>query len=196
MKNLLTVLVLVCAVVNLGCEPQNTATQDQPRISGPSKPDETAKFPEIMVGAWEAETSLEGSKWGIKFEPDGSILKIIHSLVGPIDVAEGGVELEGRVEGAYMVLQLGDCQSEYNPETNMLNVKIVTDHYILKLPNGDLQGRIEDYFSGPVSEDGKTWKAEWRNYNWLDGANPLPVDIIDANPIPLVFTKIDFSREK
>jgi len=190
MKKLLASLVLVCAVVNLGCEPQNTATQDQPRISGPSKPDETAKFPEIMVGVWEADVGRH-SKWGIKFEPDGSIRKIIHSFAGPIDVAEGGVMLEGPEEDTFLLLLLDDCRAKYEPETDTLKVNIFTEHYIMRLPIGELQGHIKDYFSGPVSKDGKTWKVKWRNHMWLDGSEPPPIDIIDANPVELLFTKLD-----
>lgn len=147
------------------------------------------EFPAVMVGVWEAEVSRL-SKWGIKFEPDGSILKIIHSVAGPVKVEEGGVQEEGP-EDSYYVFAMGPCEAEYTPETRILKVKIIVDYYMIKLPAGELEGRMEDYFSGPVSEDGKTWKVDWRNYGWVEGATPPDPNVIEANPIPLVFTKLD-----
>ncbi len=63
----------------------------------------------------------------------------------------------------------------------------------MRLPHGDLEGRMEDYFDGPVSEDGRTWTVSWRNYCWLEGAISPPIDEINANPEKLIFTKIDIS---
>jgi len=146
-------------------------------------------FPQVMVGVWQAEVS-RFSKWGIKFEPDGSILKIVHSLAGPVKLSEGGVYAEGP-EGYYYVFAMGPCEANYIPGTGILKVKIIVDHYEIKLPIDLLEGKIEDYFEGPVSEDGKTWKVNWRNYGWLDGADPPDPVVIEANPIELVFTKID-----
>jgi len=147
-------------------------------------------FPETMVGVWEAEVTRD-SKWGIKFEPDGSILKIIHSLAGPVNVTEGGVYLEGPEPNTYAVFVMGPCEAKYYPEIDELGVKIILEHYEMKLPTGVLEGRIESYFSGPVSKDGQTWAVDLREYGWLEGAAAPDPKIIDQNPKKLVFTKID-----
>ena len=42
-----------------------------------------------------------------------------------------------------------------------------------------------------VSEDGRTWKADWVSCGWLEGSDPPPIDILKANPVPLLFKKID-----
>jgi hypothetical protein len=78
----------------------------------------------------------------------------------------------------------------------MIKVKIIVDYFIMKLPAGELEGRIEDYFEGPVSVDGKTWKANWWNFGWLKGATPPDINEIMANPETLVFTKLDLTQTK
>lgn len=152
-------------------------------------------FPEVMVGVWEAEVTRD-SKWGIKFEPDGSILKVIHSLAGPVKLSEDGVYLEGPEPDTYAVFIMGPCEAKYYPETNELRVKIVLEHYEMKMPSGVLEGRIESYFSGPVSKDGKTWEVDWLNYAWLEGAVAPDPNIIEANPAKLIFSKLDLSQIK
>jgi hypothetical protein len=78
----------------------------------------------------------------------------------------------------------------------MIKVKIILDYYIMKLPGGELEGRAEDYFDGPVSEDGKTWTVKWREYSWLKGATPPDPNVIEANPTELIFSKLDPAQIK
>lgn len=148
------------------------------------------EFPEVMVGVWEAEVT-KFSKWNIKFEPDGSISEIIHGVADEVNIAEGGVQGEGPEDNTYYVFAMGPCEAEYTPSTRMLKVKIIVDYFIMKLPQGELEGRMEDYFEGPISEDGKTWRVNSLNYTWLEGATPPDTNLIEANPVPLVFTKLD-----
>ena len=172
-----------------GCEQQNKGISSQPQLESESREN---VFPESMVGVWEVVVNeYSGSKWGIKFEPDGSILKIIHSLAGPVNVTEGGVYLEGPEPNTYAVFVMGPCEAKYYPEIDELGVKIILEHYEMKLPTGVLEGRIESYFSGPVSKDGQTWAVDLREYGWLEGAAAPDPKIIDQNPKKLVFTKID-----
>ena len=177
---------LVFVLALWGCGQQNEKKSGQPQLESETRED---AFPEVMVGVWEAEVT-EWNKWGIKFEPDGSIQKIIHSVAGPVKLSEGGVYGEGPDEGTYFFFIMGPCEAKYSPLTRTLEVKIVVESYTMKLPTGELEGRIEDYFSGKVSEDGQTWEAEWLNYAWLEGADPLPIDVIEANPVRLVFSKV------
>jgi hypothetical protein len=152
----------------------------------------SSAFPESMVGVWEIVMNEEtGSKWGIKFEPDGSIKKIIHSLAGPVKIEEGGVAAEGPDEGTYYIFTVKPCESRYMPDTNTIKVKIVVDYFIMKLPGGELEGIIEDYFEGPVSEDGSTWNVKWWDFGWLKDAAMPDINLIKANPEPLIFVKID-----
>lgn len=152
-------------------------------------------FPKVMVGIWQAEMKL-GSKWAFKFEPDGSITKLIHFLAGPIEVASGGVHKENS-DGTYYLFLMDKCQTEYDAKSKNINVKVFVSHFEMKAPTGTIKGRIEDYLSGPVSEDGKTWHVNWVNLGWVEDATPPPVDLLFKNPKPLIFKKleIDFPDE-
>lgn len=168
---------------------------DQPATRTADKPQRVA-FPESMVGVWEVVVSeYSGSKWGIKFEPDGSIKKIIHSVAGEVNIAEGGVSAEGPEDSFYDFV-MGPCEARYIPETGMIKVKIIVDYFIFKLPTGELEGRMEDYFWGAVSEDGESWKVEWLNYAWVKGASPPDINLTKANPEQVVFTKLDLTQIK
>jgi hypothetical protein len=149
-------------------------------------------FPKSMAGLWEAGVNeTTGSKWGIKFEPDGSVKNITHFFAGRIDIAKGGSEGTGPDPGTYYTFAMGPCEARYIPKTRMIKVKIVVDYFIMKLPGNELEGRIEDYFEGPVSKDGKTWNVKWRDFGWIKGATIPNPDVIKANPETLVFKKID-----
>jgi hypothetical protein len=144
-----------------------------------------AEFPEVMVGVWEANINYY-SKWGIKFEADGSIKNIIHYVAGPIDVTEGGVDRE--TEDTYDIFVMGPCEANYIPETHTIKVKIIVDYLAISSPGDELEERIEDYFEGSVSEDGKTWIVDWREYSWFEDATP-PAEASPAGR--LIFSKLD-----
>jgi hypothetical protein len=149
------------------------------------------EFPESMVGIWEVVVNDRNDKWGIKFEQDGSIKKIIHLLANRINIEEGGVEGKGQDGGSYYLFHIGACGARYIPETRMVRVKIIVDYYIMKMPAGELEGRIEDYFEGPVSKDGKIWDVKWWDFGWIKDAAPPDVNFVKAHPAPLVFIKQD-----
>jgi len=194
------ILVFLCcsilATALFGCEQQNNNAVNTPqpgvntgRRADKFQTDESQKgeFPESLAGVWIADRF----EWAFKFEPDGSILKLVHMVAGKVDVEEGGVYMEGPDEGTFAMFSIGPCETNYDPETRQLRVKTTLERFHMRLPTGDLEGWEEDYFDGPVSEDGKTWDADWRSYSWLDGAAPLDTDLIDSNPEKLIFSKID-----
>jgi len=205
-----------CAVILLGlagCGRQNERMSNQPQLeseipeellyeawdgesTGEVFPDffgdqrQRSAFPDFLVGVWEVKTGQYKDKWGFKFEPDGSILKIIYEAEGPVYLAEGESYGDAKSEDAYYFFTMGPCEARYRPETRMLKVKIVME-YMIKLSIGELEGGMENYFEGPVSEDGKIWKTEWLHYRWLEEAAPPDPNVIKAHSIPLVFTKTD-----
>jgi hypothetical protein len=153
-------------------------------------------FPQVMVGVWEAKGGEnDWEKWGIKLEPDGSIKRIVHPVVGPVKLEEGGAYKEGEDPNDYMMVQMGPCKASYDPTTKRLDVSIVVDYYRMVLPSGVLEGKLRDEFSGPISQDGKTWKVKWWDYGWLEGAGAPDVNAIKANPEHLIFYKIDLTSE-
>ncbi|HOK96007.1 MAG TPA: hypothetical protein PKW71_07760 [Anaerohalosphaeraceae bacterium] len=148
-------------------------------------------FPETMVGIWQAQVGYDDQNiYGIKFEPDGSISKIVHNVGGAINVSEGGCSGLGPDPDTYYMFVLGPAVAKYNPRKKEIAVEIHIDNYEMKLPQGILKGRIIDKFSGPASQDGKTWTAEWRCYSWLEGADEPDIKEIDKNPEQLIFKKI------
>lgn len=173
MKNILALssTVLIMLVLSAGCQQQNA-------------------FPEVMVGIWQAEVNRWGD-WGIKFEPDGSIRKIIHPVAGPVRLGEGGVYLEGKQPDSHAIFVMGPVEAKYHPRTEQLQVTVILDHFEMKLPGGELKGKIESYFTGPISKDGQTWNAELVEFGWLEGASDPDIEAIKANPAKMVFTKVD-----
>ncbi|MCE5339702.1 MAG: hypothetical protein LLF92_01065 [Planctomycetaceae bacterium] len=185
MKKVFLFSTIICFIAIItGC--QDFAKKVKPTDS---KITSDNNFPQIMIGVWEAQKGKV--RWGIKFERDGSIKKINHFLAGKVDLDEGGKTLSGSDPNTYAAFVMGPCTSEYDKDAKSLNVKIVLDFYEMKLPNGNLRGRIEDSISGHVSEDGTIWKAEWRSYGWLEDAVPPDINEINANPEKLTFYKID-----
>jgi len=151
-------------------------------------------FPKSMVGIWESQNPK--CNWGIKFEEDGSIQKLIHQLAGPVNLREGGVSAEGP-EGSYYVFMMGPCTSQYIPSEGIVEVNIKIDHFSISLPYaGSLEGKSEDRIWGPVSKDGKTWQTQWVDYGWIEGADEPDPNLIEANPIPITFKKLDIKKLK
>ncbi|MDD5457801.1 MAG: hypothetical protein PHF37_00180 [Phycisphaerae bacterium] len=180
MKKILLILSLLLPLFN-GCSTQNAVRTAQDANS----------FPQIMVGVWEVTTS-DNSRWGIKFEPDGSIKKIVHMVAGAVRLEDGGVYAEGRFNPEeYMMFEMGPCVATYDTKTKELDVTIVVDYYRIELSTGVLEGKMRDDFSGPISKDGTTWKAKWWDYGWLEGATPPDVNYIKAHPEEIVFHKVE-----
>ena len=119
----------------------------------------------------------------------------ISNMGGKMRVEEGGVHYPGPEEGSYMYLILGDVSTEYDSETRILKVAVMTSHYKIVNPTGELNGRIEDYFEGPITEDGQTWNAEWRSYNFLENAAEPPIEEISKNPVSLVFHYLEIEAK-
>lgn len=217
MNKILTLLSCFIFVLPLaGCGRQNEKISNQPQLeseipeellyeawdgesTGGVFPDffgdqrQRTAFPDFLVGVWEVKTGRYKDKWGFKFEPDGSILRIIYAAEGPVYLAEGesyGEATSEDGEDAYYFVTMGSCEARYTPETRMLKVQIVMEH-MLKLSPGELEGRVEDYLEGTVSEDGRIWKADWLKYGWFkDTVPPAPdPNVIKAHSVPLVFTK-------
>jgi hypothetical protein len=191
-KMFLFVPLVFCLLFIAGC--QESAKKE--KLTEPNIVSES-DFPPIMVGVWQADINDNtGAQWGIKFEPDGSILKVIHSLAGPVNLAEGGVDIIGPDPNTYGVFIIGPCTANYDKAAQVLKVKIILDYYEMQFPVGKVQGRMEDNFWGEISDDGKTWNVKWVNYTWMEEADPPDVNYINAYPEELVFTKLDIDSLK
>lgn len=193
MKKMLIFFVLSWSLFLIaGC--QESAKKGKP-VETTVKSD--SNFPEFLVGVWEAEVKAapqpeDTVRWGIKFEKDGSISKMDNPFAGKVNVSEGYLYLEGPDESTFAYFIMGPCTTNYNKNTRILKVKIVIDEYMMKLPTGTLEGRVEAILEGPVSKNGKTWQADWFDFGWLEGADAPDPNIILANPVHLEFKKLQF----
>jgi hypothetical protein len=152
-------------------------------------PSHGGEFPKSMAGIWEGE--IPDVKWDIKLEPSGSILRIVHAVAGKVDISQGAVEETNPDKDSYYIFHMGPCESRYDPNTQMVRVKIVVDYFIMKVPAGSIEGRMEDYFEGFVSEDGKQWNTQWYSFKWIKDGTPPHIKWIRSHPMPLIFIKID-----
>jgi hypothetical protein len=173
----------------VGCDERDEMAP-QPRQNSDIQSNKDA-FPDFLVGVWEIKEGEYKDKWGFKFEPDGSISKLIHLVAGEVRMEEGGSQLEGREEGSYAVFVMGPYSVDYTASSRELDVRVTLEHFRMEMPIGVLEGSTDDYFRGTVSEDGKTWKVNWISYGYLEGADDPDPNVVEANPVPLVFTKSD-----
>ena len=201
-------IILVCAISALclaGCGNHNlkqwekpwdpNSTWDGTVPEGGAIPDffegmsSGGEFPKSMAGIWEGE--IPDVLWDIKLEPSGSIMRLVHAVAGKVDISQGAVEDSNADKGTYYLFHMGPCESKYDPNTQMVRVKIVVDYFIMKFPAGSIEGRMEDYFEGFASEDGKQWDTQWFSFKWIKDAAPPNIKEIKAHPFPFIFIKID-----
>jgi hypothetical protein len=155
-----------------------------------------ADFPQTMVGVWETEESGgTPQKWGIKFEEDGSVKKIVHFLAGPVNLSEGGKHIAGETEDDYATFFISPCEVKYDPVTEKLEVDVIVEHYIIQKPEFKLEGEVRSNFRGKVSSNGKVWKAELRTFGRIDGAVNPTEEYIESHPDEATFYKVDLEKE-
>jgi hypothetical protein len=144
-----------------------------------------------MVGVWLDEEY----GWGIKFESDGTIRKIKHMTAGESELKEGGIYIKGTEEGTHAFFVYGDCELTYNKSKDIIDVIIIVNDFEMQFADDEkLTGRIEDYFTGSVSDDGQIWKVKWRSYLYPEGGDAPDKKLTEENPIPLTFHKLDLSK--
>jgi hypothetical protein len=164
MKRQLIILICAAAVFSFaGCGNQNvkqSAREWDPNLLWDGKvpeggaipdffegmPPHGGEFPKLMAGIWEGE--IPDVKWDIKLEPSGSILRIVHPVAGKVDMSQGAVQETDSNTGSYYIFHMGPCESRYDSNTGMVRIKIVVDYFIMKMPAGEIEGRMEDYFDG------------------------------------------------
>jgi len=147
------------------------------------------EFPEFLVGSWKADKG----GWEFVFEPDGTISSaLIDSGMVRVTPAEriAKIELKNEGEGTY---KLGQWTVQYSPDERELAVKVVVDYFHLDMRTFGLKGHSTDWFVGPVSDDLRTWQAEWFTFPKYLVLGPEPGELpMDPNDNPmdtLIFRK-------
>ena len=175
---------VVVMLISLGCEQQSRKITNSPQAKNKAP---KAEFPPSMVGVWRENEY----NWAFKFEPDGSISKLVYVWGMRMVVEDGGLYEESEDGYFNAVYVLGPCETTYNPDTKQISVVITLDYFRMELSSEVLEGKAQDFFDGPVSKDGKEWHVNWRSYLLVEGALPPDANVIEANPEKLVFTKLN-----
>ena len=198
LKSIVFFFLIVAVIFPLsGCNQQKLTQRD---ILDTKWVSSQKEFPDYLVGVWLGQGVVDPevnsvAKWGVEFESDGSISKIDQPVAGKVNVYEGGVYLEGPDKGTFAYFIMGPCETNYNAKKRVLKAHIVVDEYMMKLPTGTITGRLESFLKGPVSKDGETWRANWYDFAWLDEADAPDPNVVWANPIKVVFKKLDLKKE-
>jgi len=147
------------------------------------------RFPASLAGMWTANKG----NWQFVFEPDGDIsAAVINEGLIKVEAPtkEYRISLQDFGSGVY---ELGRWTVQYWPQNRELTVEVVVAHFHLDMPEYVIEGRSRDVFVCPVSEDGRTWRAEWFMFPQITVLNPDPRELrFDPNSNPrgmLTFTK-------
>jgi hypothetical protein len=147
---LLASLVVLSSVT--GCQKAETGVIVDVRDGG--------RFPSALAGTWKAE----GHGWEFVFERDGTISSAVIDE-GMLRVTPAKevhtVELKNDGLGTY---KLGQWTVQYSPHSRELAVEVVVDDFHLDMKTFGLKGQMDDWFVGPVSQDFRTWRAEWFSF--------------------------------
>ncbi|HUT30829.1 MAG TPA: hypothetical protein VMX13_13635 [Sedimentisphaerales bacterium] len=118
------------------------------------------RFPPKLAGTWK-----DGKRgWEFVIEPDGTIssgviengsLRVFPNKQKVVTVSTK------RGTGVY---ELGPWTVQYSPDQRELSVGAVVEHYKLDMGSFAMEGNSTDWFTGPVSDDGRTWEAQWFSF--------------------------------
>lgn len=128
---------------------------------------EDGQFPESLVGKWKGDKG----GWEFVFEPDGTISSSVISLAR-VEVTPGQTTFVPMKKGGTGIFDPGEWTVVYSPTSRILLVEVEIDH-VIDIEDTVASGSSTDYLIGPVSEDGKTWYAQWLTF--MDYAN-LPTE--------------------
>ena len=153
-------------------------------VSGCVSEQRGAVIPSHAAGIWQAEDSA----WRIVVNSDGSIGSAVIPM-GEVEVRPNETTRVLMKDDSYSTFKAGDCFAEYYPEHGELYVSVEMDAIHVVFLDNVVDGNSLDYFVGPVSEDGKEWKAEWVNV--FDYGPRFPQEPNDIVPTPLFFRKVE-----
>ena len=140
-------------------------------------------LPPDIAGTWKAR---EGS-WKIVLNPDGTVSSAVIDM-GTVEVRPNKATRVEMKDGQFSTYKAGDCIVEYAPATRELYVSVEMEQIHVVYLDNVIDGNSIDRFAGPVSEDGKTWIADWIKV--FDYGPRFPQDPNDAYNGPVTFEKI------
>ncbi len=175
MRNAISIL--VCSFLTLVC------------LAGCNEPAASNVFPPGVAGTWQAD----GSPWKIVLSKDGKVKSALVPM-GEAEVSPNKTTKFEMKDGKMSHITAGECFAEYKPVERELFVSIQQKDIHIAMGNDALDGNSLDIIKGPVSEDGKTWNAEWINI--INYGPRFPQDENDIAPEPLTFRKVEEKKKK
>ncbi len=167
-----------------------------PYISGCQNHKSTeAPFPKSLAGTWKTLQSADVPQFTIVISPDGTLSSAVVPRMDPVIRPNQTTKIELVGEGNTAIFTAGDCPIDYDPATGELSVVLDIEHFRIRIEDIVDEGYMKDIFSGKVSNDGKSWTAEW--IELFDYGPGLGQDPNDAYQGTLTFEKIsDWKDEK
>lgn len=114
------------------------------------------EFPQFLVGRWKNDKY----RWQFVFEPDGVISSAVINM-GEVEIIPGQTTTLPTRGGGKAIFKPGLWMVQYDPQFRDLTVEIVMDYIHFEMGPDLLEGKAKDVFIGEVSQDGKTWRADW-----------------------------------
>lgn len=143
----------------------------------------TVKLPPDIAGVWKARDN----PWKIALSPVGTLSSAVIPM-GEVLISPNKTTTAEMKDGSISTFKAGDCTVEYDPKTRELFVSIEMKQIHIKFQNNEIKGNSTDRFFGPISEDGKYWKASWITV--FDYGPLFPQDPNDIVAAPIVFEKV------
>ena len=140
-------------------------------------------LPPDIAGTWKAQDS----PWKIVLSPEGKVSSAVIPM-GEVEIKPNQTTKAEMKDGSISTFTAGDCAVEYTPIKRELYVCIEMEKIDIKFLNNVIAGNSIDRFVGTVSQDGKSWKADWINV--FDYGPQFPQDPNDIYAKPLVFEKM------
>ena len=113
-------------------------------------------LPPDIAGTWKAYDA----PWEIVLSPEGTVVSAVIATATVKIRPNQTTEVEMK-DGSISSFKAGDCIVEYTPGTRELFVSLEMEDIHIKYMDIVIDGNSTDIFTGPVSEDGKVWPADW-----------------------------------
>lgn len=184
MKRLLVTYIVFLAVL-AGCQSTGKEPTDiEVIIKG------QGQFPESLAGKWLADRGY----WEFVFEPDGKISSAVINM-GAVKMVPGKIARFPTRYGGKGIFEPGLWTVWYAPDTRELTVEVVIKHFYQDMGEAAIEGNVTDMLTGPVSEDGKTWQADWFSFGKFVAYIPEPNEFYNVSEPEykgrLVFEKVE-----
>jgi len=140
-------------------------------------------LPPEVAGIWLAYDA----PWVIELSPDGNVVSAMIPM-GEVEIGPNQTTEAEMLDGQISMYEGGDCPVEYNPQTRELTVTIAVKAFHVKFYDDRIDGNSTDTFMGRVSEDGRTWYADW--YSIFDYGPRFPMDANEIYSGPVLFEKV------